>query len=157
MGDLNPSEVPKQRNAWKESWVIVTDGQASLKFFWLEGGTGTPPLGTMAESGVAPRRNPSSSIIAPLQRSTTCPAWPALPHSQPWQCPSGSPALFELHPSPIWTAPNQPGWRELLHYCNFVPPSLLIKAYPTVLVGLPFSFPSAVCESEQIWSFGCSV
>lgn len=112
MGHLRPSEVHKQSNVWQGSWAIVTDGHASLlqhlEKCWEEGrerGTGTPPLGSMAESGLTPRRTPSTSTI---QRSITC---PARPYSSPSQCPFWSLALTELHPITIITAPTQPGLR----------------------------------------------
>lgn len=113
MGHLRPSEVHKQSNMWQGSWVIVTDGHASL-LQNQEKNAGRREereelerhlLGSMAESGLAPRRTPSTSTI---QRSITC---PARPYSSPSQCPFWSLALTELHPITIITAPTQPGLR----------------------------------------------
>ncbi|KAK1881395.1 Dicer-like protein 1 [Dissostichus eleginoides] len=67
MANLHPSGVPKQINMWQGSWVIVTNGHASLlrrlEQRWEARGTGTPPLGKIVEPGLTPRRIPFTSII----------------------------------------------------------------------------------------------
>ncbi|KAK5851184.1 hypothetical protein PBY51_001999 [Eleginops maclovinus] len=67
MANLSPSGVPKQSNMWQGSWVIVTNGHASLlrrlEQCWQTRESGTPPLGKMVEPGLTPRRIPFTSII----------------------------------------------------------------------------------------------
>lgn len=119
-----------------------------------ERGTGTPPLGSMAESGLTPRRNPPHPSTSTIQRSITC---PARPFSGPSQCPFWSLALTELHPIYHDNSPPPSLARvgvEFLHYCSSPPfSSSPVKVSPTPLVGLAISFPAALCKTEQFWSF----
>lgn len=82
-----PSDLPKQRNMWQGSWVIVT----ASKWFWEERGTGTP-LGS--------QKNPFLKHIT-SRNSSHAPLY-----CSPWQHPSWSLAQTELHPTTNYNSPH---------------------------------------------------